>query len=409
MMSIRRASAAALVILVGGAGASAQPAVNQDALDRLVERARESESDALVVVRDGVTIGTWRFGKPEGPIESMSATKSIVALAFGVLLADGRLESLDEPVCTFFPEWKQGRKADVTIRHLLGQRSGLQNVPRTTVEIYPSPDFVQLALCAELTEDPGSTWRYNNKACNLLAGVVERIAGEPMDDLLGRTVFAPLGITDWSWTRDRAGNPHGMSGLQIRPEDLAKLGRLMLDEGEWNGARILPRAFVRDLITDQAHPMQPEQAGTVMEYWGPSYGLGWWVVGDAVPSVTERLLDAWRESAMPEDFIEALTPLLGARGPEIYAQAVELAGGEERWAAMTWQADRPDFDILPSPPVGYAAKGYLGQLLVVLPESRLVAVRMRRSPEGEFDERAIDSMRDFERLVRALVEEQDAP
>jgi CubicO group peptidase (beta-lactamase class C family) len=303
----------------------------------------------------------------------------------------------------YHPEWKQGRNAAITIRHILGQRSGLQNVPRTTAEIYPAPDFVQLALCAELAEEPGTTFRYNNKACNLMAGLVHRIAGVPLDELLGSEVFAPLGISDWSWTKDEAGNPHAMSGLQIRPADLAKLGQLMLAEGKWQDQQVLPPEFVREAVRDQAHPASPAQSA-ITELWGRSYGLAWWVQADPEYAITERLLASWRESGAPEDFVEALAKLTRESGPDLPRRALEAAGGAERWNELTWQANRADFDVVALRPFGFSAEGYLGQYLVVLPEHRLVAVRMRRSPDGEFDERSIDSFADFVRLVRALVE-----
>ena len=377
-------------------------AIDPAALEQLLERAKASESDALVLVLDGKTIGAWYFDRPVGPIEAMSATKSVVALAFGLLIAEKKLDSLDAPVARWFPEWNQGRKSKITIRHLLGNRSGLQNVPHTGVEIYPSADFVQLALCAELAEEPGSTFRYNNKAFNLLPGLVARIGGKPIDELLGNELFAPLGITDWNWTRDPAGTPHGMSGLQIQPADLARIGQLMLDDGMWAGKRLLPAGFVAEITRDQAHPATPEQAGTVAELWGQSYGLGWWVIDEKQWAITERLLAAWRASGAPEEFVTKQATLLGETGPDLPDRARALAGG--KWDEITWQANRPDFDVVGTTPVGFSADGYLGQYVVVLPEQRLVAVRMRRAPDGEFDESKIDSMRDFKQLVRALVE-----
>jgi CubicO group peptidase (beta-lactamase class C family) len=98
---------------------------------------------------------------------------------------------------------------------LLNQTSGLQNLRTTTPEIYPSPDFVQLALAAELSSDPGSKFSYNNKAVNLLVGVVKQASGMRMDQYVATEVFEPLVIKDFTWTLDRAGNPHGMAGLQI--------------------------------------------------------------------------------------------------------------------------------------------------------------------------------------------------
>ena len=142
------------------------------ALEAIRKRAQEADSDAVVIVKDGQLVADWDFGRERGPIEAMSATKSIVSLAIGRLVGSGKIKSLDQPVCDFYPEWKQGRKKLITVRHLLNHTSGIQS-ERVTTEINASPDFVQLALAAELSSDPGSTFNYNNKAVNLLAGIVE--------------------------------------------------------------------------------------------------------------------------------------------------------------------------------------------------------------------------------------------
>lgn len=376
--------------------------VNPAALERLLERARKTESDALIIVKDGKAVGEWYFDKPPGPIEAMSATKSIVGLAFGRLLADGRLESLDVPVHRYYPEWNQGRKAAITIRHLLTQRAGLQS-DRITTEIYRAPDFVQLALAAELVEDPGTVFRYNNKGCNLLAGIVQRISGQRLDVLIGEELFKPLGVTDWSWSLDRAGNPHAMSGLQIRPADLVKIGQLMLDGGTWDGKQLVPGSFVAESVRDHAGRPADAKIASVSELWGPHYGLLWWVNDTPQWAITDRLLDEWRRTAAPEEFLTKMATLRDVRGADLTKRAMELAGGEEQWAAATWQANRPDFDIVSWASDGFSADGYLGQYLVVVPEHRLVAVRMRRSPDEPFDEKSLDPFKDFKTRVLDLV------
>jgi len=338
-----------------------QHGLSAKAFDRLMERARQTESDALIILKDGKTVGEWYFDKPQGPIEAMSATKSVVALAIGRLLLDGRLESLDVPVHKFYPEWKQGRKAKITVRHLLAQRSGLQCERVTVPEIYGSPDFVQLALCAELIEDPGATFRYNNKACNLLAGVVQKISGKRMDKLIGEEIFKPLGMTDWTWSLDSAGNPHGMSGLQIRPADLAKIGQLMLDHGKCKDKQILPESFVLEAARDDFRPAADAKVKSVSELWGRHYGLLWWVNTTSEFVITDRLLDEWRRLKAPEDFVTKMVTLKGVRGDELIRRTRELVGGEEAWGALTWQGGRPDFDVVGWTHEGYSADGYLGQ------------------------------------------------
>lgn len=160
-------SLAAIVVVgfsVAGAPLQAQAGIDRAALDALVDAARAANSDALVVLRDGEVVFESSFGQPIAPIESMSVTKSVVNLALGHLYTEGKITSLDQPVHHYFPEWKQGRKQDITLRHVLSHTSGLQNVRHTGVEIYPSPDFVRLALAAELSDAPGERFAYDNKA-----------------------------------------------------------------------------------------------------------------------------------------------------------------------------------------------------------------------------------------------------
>src|SRR5690606_1307420 len=117
------------------------PPAAQAALERLLDNARATHSAAVLVLHAGRPVGDYRRdGAPTGPIELMSATKSVVALGIGQLLGDGRIRSLEQPVADFYPEWRQGRKAAVTVRMLLDHTSGLQNVPMAPKEIYPAPD-----------------------------------------------------------------------------------------------------------------------------------------------------------------------------------------------------------------------------------------------------------------------------
>jgi len=144
------------------------------ALAALITRAQATHSDAVVVRRHNAVIAAWSSAPTATPILTMSCTKSIVSLAIGTLLDDGHLTSIDQPVYEIYPEWRQGHKQRITLRHVLTHTSGVQDHPNAGLELEPSPDWVQLALAAELAELPGERFRYNNKAVNLLAGIVQQ-------------------------------------------------------------------------------------------------------------------------------------------------------------------------------------------------------------------------------------------
>ncbi len=147
--------------------------------------------------RTASSVVNWSFGNGEGPIEAMSATKSVVSLAIGRLIDDGKIKSLDQPVCDFYPEWKQGKKRQITVRHLLNHTSGLQNNPMAT-EIYDSPDFVQFALAADVSDDPGrEASLYNNKRRQPpRRDRPEGVGRAGWTSTSGEKIFKPLGITE---------------------------------------------------------------------------------------------------------------------------------------------------------------------------------------------------------------------
>lgn len=370
----------------------AEAGINKDALDALIKRAEELHSDSLVILKDGKLAGEWYFNKPRGTIEAMSVTKSIVNIAIGRLVTAGKIKSMDEPVYTFYPEWKQGRKQQVTLRHLLNHTSGLQTAP-TTEEIYASPDFVKLALAAELASDPGAKFFYNNKSTNLLAGIVKIVSGKRMDEYLKDEIFTPLGIKDFSWTLDKAGNPHGMSGLQIHAVDLAKLGQLMLNEGVWGGNQLLSKEWVAEST----------KAG---QAYNETYGLMWWRESAWTKVVVDdERIDQWKKGGINAEMLDRVAMLKGKQFErEEYINALRTAlGGDhglDNWRKALAEKGLPGARSVMGPIIGYSGNGYLGQFVVVLPGSKIVAVRQIRYNSHKTE---ADSFMDFSKMVKALV------
>lgn len=364
--------------------------IDPAALERLLKRAEETHSDALVILQDGKLVGDWRFGKPPTAIEAMSATKSIVSMAIGRLVTTGKLR-VDDPVATIYPEWKGTPKEKVTIRQLLDHTSGLQTNP-TTEEIYASRDIVKQAVDASLASDPGTVFFYNNKAVNLLAGVVEKVSGKKLDEYLRDEIFAPLGIARVSWMRDASGNPHGMAGLRIDALDLAKLGQLMLDEGKFQGKQILSPEWVRESVA--------KGTGTSRS------GLLWWPLGAWTKmEVADETLDAWRKGGADPAFLEKMATLRGkpiANEGEFVALLESLFGqgqGLQAYLTNVRAKGLPGLKSTSGPTIGFSANGFLGQYVAVLPASRLVVVRMI-SDESHTSE--LDGFGDFFDRVREL-------
>ena len=359
------------------------------ALKQLLAAAEATHSDAVVIWRDGHLVGSWHFGKPDAPIEAMSATKSIASLAIGRAVTVGAISSIDETVAHYYPQWRQGQKAVITVRQLLDHTSGMQVGGSNEVET--SPDVVQLALAAELSDAPGARFYYNNKAVNLLAGIVQKASGRRMDELLSSDVFSRLGFRDFEWVRDTAGNPYAYARLRIRPEDLAKLGQLILDGGRWNGEQLISSAWIDASMRGSKQ--------------NPRCGLLWWLIPDHTTFVVDTAhLRALRLAGADSAFVARMATIQGRYDSQIaYEAALQKALGERYWepygeARLVTRMDpyRAEY----GPFIGFEANGSWGQYLVIYPDQRLVAVRMMAVTENT---RMTDSFENFRVLVRALV------
>ena len=203
-------------------------------------------------------------------------TKFIVNLIVGRLLSTGVIKSLDTPVASYLPEWKQGQKKDITIRHLLDQTSGLEE-ERTFVR---SNDQLKLALEADILTEPGEVGRYNNAACNVLSAIISSASGKDPEAYMRERVWKRIGMDQTWWRRDAAGNVITDAGIQTTARELARFGLLHLNQGTWKGERILSEEWI-EAATHERTRLAIQGFGE-----GAPYGLLWWLdfgVDEGVP------------------------------------------------------------------------------------------------------------------------------
>jgi CubicO group peptidase (beta-lactamase class C family) len=290
------------------------------ALSGLLANAEFERTSAIVVVKDGsIAAESYREGFGGGPVMAMSASKSIVSLAVGMLIDEGRL-SLDTRMDALFPEWKDlGEKSGITVGELLTQTSGLDPSRAMLGESIRAH-----ALKAKLVFTPGTRFQYNNGAVDFLAVVVARAAGVPLDDYLESHLFAPLDIVGATWMKDAEGTPSGAGELSIRPIDLAKIGQLMLDEGRWRGKTIVSEQWVRRSV-------EPGQT------FDGSCGLLWWREGPFAHAVTAEVVDGWRDAGVEDATTRAARSLIGTRfkSRPLLAKALERLLGPAAMANST--------------------------------------------------------------------------
>lgn len=224
---------------------------------------------AVVVVRDGRIVAE-RYAPgftAQTPQLGWSMAKSVTSLLTGVLVAQGRVALSDDRLR---PEWTDDRDR-ITVEDLLRMRSGLAwdetyDLGTTiTAMLYDQPDMASFVASQPLVHPIGSTQQYSSGSTNLLCGVLRERTGRGAD--LPRTeLLAPLGLSSAVWEADATGTPVCSSYLWATPRDWAAVGQFALDDGVWNGRRLLPEGWMRRTITTITPPSAED----------PNYAAGWW-------------------------------------------------------------------------------------------------------------------------------------
>ena len=235
-----------------------------------------------VIVRHGKLIYSW--GDLERRYDLKSTTKSIGVTALGLAIADGKLR-LDQKAVDCQPDFgvppEQNRDTgwlpEITLFQLAAQTAG-----------FDKPGGYESLLF-----EPGSQWSYSDGGPNWLAECVTLAYGRDVEELLFERVFDPLGIgsDDLRW-RENQYRSHEIAGVARREfgsgvhanvQAMARLGQLYLNEGEWQGRRILPAEFVELATNPQSQGLpvyRPEEYPDASSH----YGLLWWNNADGTLS-----------------------------------------------------------------------------------------------------------------------------
>lgn len=226
--------------------------IDRTSLAEINAYAQTANSSALLVIHRGKLVWEqyWQGFTPTSTSNSMSMSKTIVALLIGIAIEEGQIKSELEPVANYIPEWR-GDRGKITLQDLLYMQSGLrnqdsQNNPTSDlVQMYASPDVDAVALKIPAEQAPQEAFDYNNANTQILSEVLERATGERYADYLATRLWQPIQANDASVWLDRSGgNPKTFCCLFATPRDWAKVGQLFLDRGQVNGKQVVPVAWL---------------------------------------------------------------------------------------------------------------------------------------------------------------------
>jgi CubicO group peptidase (beta-lactamase class C family) len=237
----------------------------------------ELEMHNLIIIRNGVIIYQNSFGGYDYRLwqNTYSECKSITSLAIGLLADDGKLRVTDRVVDILgdrVPLSVRLKHKNLTVEHLLTMTS---TVLFNEAEAMASEDWVRSFLNSGTAGDLGETFNYNSLNSYMLSVIVNTLSGKSMSEFLDERLFQAMGIMGYFWEKCPKGIEKGGWGLYIRPEDMGKLGQLVMDKGLWHGKRLISEEWISAATAPRQTP--PEDFG---DY---DYGYQIWV-GRKVPS-----------------------------------------------------------------------------------------------------------------------------
>ena len=233
----------------------------------------------LVIQDDKIIYERYFMGyQRDSIVTSFSVAKSFDSALIGIAIHDGYIKSVNDAITDYIPELaeRNARFKDVRIRHLLMMASGLRYDDTRPISFgddnltYEFNDLRHLALTeTEVLEPPGITFLYNNYNPLLLGMILERATGKTVTAYLQEKIWTPLGMEyDGSWSLDskETGFEKMESGINARAVDFAKLGRLYLEGGNWNGQQVVPAEWTATSTEDNG----------LIKDASTYYGYMWW-------------------------------------------------------------------------------------------------------------------------------------
>jgi CubicO group peptidase (beta-lactamase class C family) len=242
----------------------------------------------ILVIKDGTIVYERYFqgASASSRFTSWSMAKSFVGTMVGQALAAGRIDSLDDPITKYVPELAGSGYDGVPIRDVLEMASGVgfdENYDSNFSDIYLF--FVKLFLLERSADHviddydsagpPGKVFSYSSLDTQALGMLVSAVYHRPLAKVLEENLWQPLGARAAYWNTDDSGTPLAFCCLNSRLRDFAKLGQLYLQDGRWQGRRLLPAAWVKRATTPGAPFLEPR----AVKYAGLGYGYQWWVPG----------------------------------------------------------------------------------------------------------------------------------
>jgi CubicO group peptidase (beta-lactamase class C family) len=206
----------------------------------------------LIIKKDTIIYENYFEGYTKvSVVPSFSMAKSIISILTGCAIDDGLIRSVKEPVTNYIPELKKNGFDKVTIENLLQMTSGIdynEGNLYTVGNLYYSNNLKKIISKLKSGTEPGTNFRYLNVNAQLMGFVLEKaLNGRSITQYFQEKIWKPIGMEyDASWSIDskKNGMEKAFCCINICARDYAKIGRLYLNKGNWNGKQIVSETWV---------------------------------------------------------------------------------------------------------------------------------------------------------------------
>jgi CubicO group peptidase (beta-lactamase class C family) len=313
---------------------------------RLTTSLTNTYTAAFMVIRNDTILYEHYFDgfNQQSLLPSFSVAKSFVGTLVGIALEDGKINSLQDPITRYLPQLLQRDKryANITLRHLLDMRSGLQwnegsyGLKDDAIKMGFRPNMYPYILKVKVAKAPGGDFNYQSINTLLLAMAIEKATGQSIAQYLQAKLWQPLGMeSSATWNTDKKKRVIAYGALNATARDFAKLGRLYLHGGSHNGQQIVSTAWVSNTVSADSM------------YGNSMYHNQWWATGH---------YKTFKDSAEAVNYQQVQQ----LRNP---VKTYTTRGGAKQY-----------FITLPG--IDYYAEGILGQFVYVVPAKNLIMVRL---------------------------------
>ncbi len=253
-------------------------AADQAALDAAVDAAfgapdATARVQSIVVVQGGEIV--YERYHPLDDVDeimnSFSVAKSFTSAVIGLLVGDGLLDVDERAPIEAWADPDDPRH-EITLEHLLHMASGLQwteefSATSQALAMLQSENASAYVASFPLEAEPGAMFDYSTGTTAILAGIaIDTLGGvDEFDAYVHERLLDPIGITSTTFLADGSGRWFGGLGADSTTRDFARFGLLFLNDGMWDGERVLPEGWV-----EYSHAPSPADEG---------YGAQWWLAG----------------------------------------------------------------------------------------------------------------------------------